>query len=130
MQPLFDCIAELEGKRLLVEEALSHSNGLYTYEDVLSCVRSGELQVWAGLKKSFLITEVVQYPRDKVLVGFLAGGDLEELLDIMPHTFAWAKHVGCTHALLHGRKGWERVFSKIGAKVTATSMIVKLDDRF
>lgn len=69
---------------------------------------------WGG-PKSACITEILQYPRKRVLHYFLIGGDLDELVELMePRITAWAKAIGCSAVSGAGRKGFERVFKKSG----------------
>lgn len=41
---------------------------------------------------------------------WLAGGDLEELEQMVPCVDAWAQDKGFKRVLLYGRRGWERTF--------------------
>lgn len=73
-------------------------------------VGSGRLQFWPG-RSSVIITEIIEYPRYKVLNFFLAGGgSLAELQAMTPLIEEWGRLNGCKKATLVGRKGWERTF--------------------
>jgi len=95
--------------RRYIEDALQYAGGTHTFEDVQQQVTAGTLQFWPGAS-SAIVTEVLEYPRQKVVHVFLAGGTLHELERMYPLIFAWAREQGCTRATLLGRKGWERTF--------------------
>ena len=69
---------------------------------------SGQHQFWAG-KRSAIVTEIVVSPRRWSLHFWLAGGDLEEILEMKPLIEAWGKAAGCSRVTISGRIGWERV---------------------
>ena len=54
---------------------------------------------------------VQQFPRLRVLHIFLAGGELDELLGMVPAFKSWGAFHGCSKLTLAGRQGWERVLS-------------------
>ena len=62
------------------------------------------------------MSEVVEYARKKVLHIFLAGGDMEELVDMIDSAEAWGRTLGCTALTMSGRKGWERALAPHGFK--------------
>lgn len=99
-----------------IESALPYARGTYAIEDVEDGITSGRFVFWAG-DKSAVITEILTYPRKKVLHYFLLGGDLEELQSFMePRITAWGKLQGCSAVSGAGRPGLERVFAKSGFK--------------
>lgn len=100
---------ELGAYRDYIERALKHADGSHTFDDVRDLVESGRLQFWPG-PSSVVITEIIEYPRYKVLNFFLAGGNLVELEAMYPKIEEWGRSVGCDRAALTGRKGWERSF--------------------
>lgn len=102
---------EWERCRPWLESALSKGGDRYhTIDDIFDLVTdtSGDHQFWPG-KHCALVTQFWYFPRAKVLNCWLAGGDLDELLNEMqPDVLKWAKAKGCTEALAYGRRGWER----------------------
>lgn len=103
----------IEANRQHIEAALEYSGGTHTFEDVEAAILGGRMQIWPGIK-SMAVTEIVEYARKKVLHIFLAGGDMEELIDMIDSAAAWGRTQGCTSLTMSGRKGWERVLSKHG----------------
>lgn len=93
-----------------IEAALKYGDDSFTLEDVLEMVRNKQLQFWPGTA-SVILTEIQEYPRQRVLNVFLAGGNLAEIEAMAPGIEAWAREVeGCTSMLFTGREGWERTF--------------------
>lgn len=103
----------IEANRHHIEAALEYSGGTHSFADVEAGVLSGRMQIWPG-KQSVAITEIVVYPRKKVLHVFLAGGDMCELIGMIDSAARWGRTHGCTSLTMSGRKGWERVLSREG----------------
>lgn len=96
-----------------IEAALERSGGTHNLDDVRALVATGEAQLWPG-EASGLVTEVVTYPRKKVCNFWLAGGDLGELLRMVPVVERWAVEVGCKGMTVSGRSGWKKVLATHG----------------
>lgn len=97
--------------RRYIEDALVYAGGTHTFEDVQAQVAAGTLQFWPGVS-SAIVTEIVEFPRQRRLHFFLAGGTLHELEAMLPLILAWGRERGCTTTTLVGRPGWERTFLK------------------
>ncbi|MFN7002184.1 MAG: hypothetical protein ACK4NW_01995 [Roseinatronobacter sp.] len=104
-----------------IEAALAYSGGTHTFEDVAEGIASGRMQLWPA-PDGCIVTEIVAYPRKKVCNGFLAGGDMARLLDMIPAIEAWAAAQGCASTELTGRRGWVRVFAPMGYQEAATTL--------
>jgi hypothetical protein len=102
-------MSDMEAHRGYIEAALEYAGGTHTFEDVQEAVTAGRLQFWPG-PHSAVITEIVDYPRQRVINFFLAGGNLAELEAMQPALLDWGRAQGCTSATFTGRKGWERTF--------------------
>lgn len=100
---------DLEGAKPYIERALEHADGSHSYQDIRDLVEKGLLQFWPG-PASVVVTEIIAYPKYRVLNFFLAGGNLSELEVMYPAIEAWGAAQGCDRAVLTGRKGWERTF--------------------
>ena len=90
-----------------IEAALEYSGGTHDYFDVCQAVFTGKMQLWAA-EKGCMVTEIVVYPKKKVLHIFLAGGELDQILDMEGSLIEWGKMQGCSSLTLAGRKGWIR----------------------
>lgn len=102
-----------------LEAALELSGGTHTLDDVVQAIIKGEMQFWPA-PKGCAVTEIVNYPRKKVLHIFLAGGEMEQIIDMDDSAVEFAKMNGCTGMSIAGRKGWKRVLKDKGYLETFT----------
>ena len=116
---------ELERCRVWIEAALEYSGGTHLYEDIVEAVIEGRMQLWPA-KNSCWVTEITAFPRKKVLHVFLAGGELDEILEMHEYVVQWAIEQGCESMTLTGRKGWVKALKNKGWK----SQLVLLEKRF
>jgi hypothetical protein len=106
-------MTELERCRPWIEAALEYSGGTHTFDDVVDGITSGRMQLWPA-PRGCAVTEIVLHPRKKVLHVFLAGGDMDQILDMIDSAAAWGRTQDCTALTLAGRLGWQRVLDKHG----------------
>ncbi len=83
-------------------------DGAWELEDVKHAVMVGQMQFWP-LRDGAAITQIITYPRKKVLHWFLAAGTLEEILELLPALQAFARSHGCYAIQGGGRKGWTHI---------------------
>ena len=102
-----------------LEAALELSGGTHTLDDVVQAIIKGEMQFWPA-PKGCAVTEIVNYPRKKVLHIFLAGGEMQQIIDMDDSAVEFAKMNGCTGMSIAGRKGWKRVLKDKGYEETFT----------
>lgn len=77
--------------------------------DVFALIAKGEAQLHAGRGCCF-VTIIEKWANgNKVLNVWMGGGDLAEMTEMAPMIDRWAQEVGCTHALIRGRPGWQRM---------------------
>jgi len=107
--------AELDRCRPWIEAALEYAGGTHIYEDIVQSVMEGKMQLWAG-EKGCAVTEIIQYPRKKVIHVFLAGGDMSQIIDFEASALEFGRMNGCTTMTLAGRKGWTKVLGNHGWK--------------
>lgn len=92
-----------------IVNALSRSEGAFSEEHVLTGVLKGEMDMWPS-ENSVLITQVTDYPNYKCVSFLIAGGILEELIEMQKQIIEIAKKAGCTKAvIIDARKGWAKV---------------------
>ena len=108
---------ELERCRGWIEAALEYSGGTHNFDDVVEGLKSGVLQLWPT-PRGCIVTEIVLYPRKRVLNVFLGGGELDQILDMHTDVVDWAKAQGCTALTMSGRAGWKKT---IGASWVETA---------
>lgn len=107
--------------RELIESALAYSGGTHTFDDVAQMVIEGKAQIWPA-QRGVAITEIIEYPRKRVLHVFLAAGELDQLLDMIQSAEDWGRTQGCTSLTMSGRFGWQRVLDKHGFKPVLVTM--------
>ena len=118
--------AELTRCRQWVEAALEHSGGTHTFDDIVSAVYAGQMQFWPA-ENSCAVTEIVTFPRRKVLHIFLAGGEMQEIVDMDGPAADFAKANGCTAMTIAGRRGWKKVLSERGYEELNTALIKEIN---
>ena len=106
---------ELERCKDWIEAALEYSGGTHDFEDVVRGVYSGTMQLWPT-PKGCIVTEIVIYPKKKVLNVFLGGGELEQIMDMHIDVIEWAKTQGCSALTMTGRLGWKKPLAVHGWK--------------
>lgn len=82
--------------------------------DLLAQLSTGHAQLWAG-ERGAIVTQLVADPEKHAHV-WLAGGDLAELISLMPGMLAWGRAQGCKFVAADGRPGWARVLRPFGFK--------------
>jgi len=90
-----------------IEDALEYAGGSHTLQDVMLAVNEGKAQFFP-LDKSAIVTEIVDYPQKAMCRIWLAGGDLDELMEAEAAISEWAKTLGCSGMEIIGRRGWSR----------------------
>ena len=109
-----------------IEAALEYNAGTHDLSDVLHAIAIGEMQLWAG-EDSVIISQVVVYPRKKVLHLPFVGGNLAELERMEPTIQEFARFLKCDLITSAGRKGWERSFLKeLGYKPVYNVMAMEI----
>ncbi|HYE43415.1 MAG TPA: hypothetical protein VEA15_08480 [Caulobacteraceae bacterium] len=83
-------------------------DGSHSLDDVWAGVQAGEFHFWPG-RRSAAVGELVRHPQRADYHVWLAGGELDELLEMERAASAFARALGCQRITLHGRRGWERV---------------------
>lgn len=99
--------------RAWIEAALRAGPPTHTIEDIEAGIEAGAYQFWPG-KRAAAITEIHDFPRARYFHVFLAGGDMTELIDMIPTWKSFGAHCGCSDLTLAGRPGWERVLKAHG----------------
>jgi len=100
-----DLIAEMERCRPWIEAALKSGGDTHDFEDIVQAVQSGFMQFWPA-PDACAVTEMLVYPKKKVLHVFLAGGNMETIIAMNESAEQFAKFNGCSEMSIAGRKGW------------------------
>ena len=113
---------ELERCKPWIEAALEYSGGTHDFIDVAEGIYKGTMQLWPT-PKGCIVTEIVVYPRKRMLNVFLGGGELEQILDMHKDVIQWAKAPGCTALTMTGRGGWKKTLANHGWKQLHSSYV-------
>lgn len=118
--------AELTRCRPWIEAALEHSGGTHTFDDIVGAVYAGQMQFWPA-ESACAVTEIVNFPRRKVLHIFLAGGEMQEIVDMDGPAADFAKANGCTAMTIAGRRGWKKILAEKGYEESYTALIKEIN---
>ena len=106
-------VEELVRCRPWIEAALEYSGGTHDFDDVVQSIIAGKMQLWPA-PRGCAVTEIIKFPRKRVLHVFLAGGDLDQIVAMIDSAAAWGAGQGCSGLTLSGRVGWQRALAKHG----------------
>ena len=110
-----------------IEAALVHCNGTHEWDDIVAGIASSKMQLWAA-PRGCIVTEIVVYPRKKVINIFLAGGELDQIMDMEHDIGQWAKSHGCTGGMMTGRLGWKKPLMENGWKLQHVHFHKEIED--
>lgn len=96
-----------------LQKALDYAGGTHKPQDVAKRVLDRYAQLWVR-GNGLIVTEIDLYPEGPVLNFWLAAGDLDDVLDLLPDIYEWGRGRGCERATMLGRKGWGRVLADDG----------------
>lgn len=106
-----DWVKEFERCKPWIESALEYSLDTHDIQDIQNDLVNNKLQLWPG-EKSVIVTQILEYPKKRVMHVFLAGGDIKDIESRTDGITAWAKLIGCNTITLTGRPGWVKSFLK------------------
>jgi len=116
---------EFERCKPYIEAALEYTGGTHDIIDIYEGLYKGTMQLWPA-EKSCLVTEIINYPKMRVLNIFLGGGDLTEILAMHEDVVRWAKDQGCSALNMTGRFGWKKPLAKHGWKPIHSSYVKEI----
>lgn len=105
-------VINLEMQKKL-QRALDEAKEFYTVQDILDEIRIGKLQSFA-VGDSWAVTQVVDFPRRRMLEVFLVVGHLRDIDALSHKVEEFAVESGATVIRCFGRDGFEKVASKHG----------------
>ena len=103
--------------------ALEYAGHSHTLQDVWQAIANKQAAFFP-LEKSAIVCEIVDYPQRATCRIWLAGGDMDELIEAEKKICDWARELGCSSMEIIGRKGWERQLRQY--KPTATVLVKDL----
>ena len=90
-----------------IQAALVYAGHSHTLQDVWQAITNNRAAFFP-LEKSAIVVEIVDYPQRATCRIWLAGGEMEELIEAEKDICIWARERGCDSMEIIGRKGWER----------------------
>ena len=107
-----------------IKEGLHGS--LISVEDIERLLNEGKAVLWPG-QSCAIVSEFVDYSSGERASQVLsAGGDLQEILSMVPGMEAFARLSGCAVSIVEGRKGWEKVLKPAGYEFLSLKLSRKL----
>ena len=88
--------------------ALHAAGDLLSLDDLRALAIARRVQWW-GDEGCAIATEVLSYPRRRILNCFMAAGDIAGILDLQDQVLDFARGQDCTHMVAHGRPAWGRI---------------------
>jgi len=110
---VFALTGDLLRFELDITKALGYSMDSHSFDDIVSGVLSGRYHFYVH-NRAFIVAELVQYPKHTIYNVFLAGGLMEDLLEMQEMIRPAAKALGAKYAALTGRHGWVKVLKDRG----------------
>jgi hypothetical protein len=93
--------------------ALKRSGDIYALSDILAALDTGDMQSFTR-NNTWVITQVCQYPRRKVLDILYLIGELADAQLLEPEVTEFARGAGVTLIRAYGRDGWATFTDKYG----------------
>lgn len=104
------------------ERALARAGHTHDWLDVVPRLLDGRAQYWGSEDgRGAIVTELLVYPKLKAVSYWLAAGELQSCLALVPTIEDWARAEGCTRALGQGRPGFARLLGPSGVTVAGYS---------
>lgn len=98
-----------------VKKALKRAGDTHTWDDVCEGLRSGRFQIFYN-DHGCSITEIIGYPRKRVLNCWITAGELPGVMDLQKDVDAFARANGIKEQCTTARKGWLSVLPAHGWK--------------
>ena len=105
---------------------LDRMGGLFTLNDILTAIAEGRMQSFVE-GDSWIITQIVLFPRAKALDVFAAIGDLDDLRILHDRILDFAAEIGAGVIRAYGRKGWLPDAARRGWRVKARYFVYQKD---
>jgi len=116
---------ELERCKDWIEAALEYSGGTHEWSDIVDGIHSLRYQFWPA-ERGCAVTEIILFPKKKIFHVFLAGGEMDQIVDMNDSAAQFAKAQGCDGMSIAGRKGWSRVLKNEGWTESFTTLAKEL----
>lgn len=98
-----------------LQKAIDFGGGEISIEELVEETRAGRMQCWWS-DQACVFTKVVLRGTGKVLNIYLAAGELDACLALLPRMIRFGSDEGCKVVLVHGREGWTKPLEQLGWK--------------
>lgn len=107
-----------------VEKSCSRGGGKFLPSDIRQAIAERDMQLWiAGDIEAFAVTEIIKYPRKKLLRINMGGGNYKKYFPEFIRTVtAWSASQGCDGGEAVTREGYLKLFKAQGWKKTQIYM--------
>lgn len=112
------------GMKDKVDRVLRDCGGLYEFEDIVRLIYAGKMQSFT-VNDTWIVTQVLEFPRRKVLEIAFVVGFLDEAIKALPQLEQYAHAIGATMMTALAREGWGR-YREPGWRKTASFFVKEL----
>jgi hypothetical protein len=105
-----------------LERVLDRMGGLYTVQDILTAIAVNRMQSFVE-GDSWAVTQVVDFPRARVLEILVALGDLNDCRILHDRILKYAEENGVGLVWAYGRRGWLSDAKSHGWKIKAANYV-------
>lgn len=113
--------AEFERCSKWLQDALDYAGNSHALSDVKQGIQEGRFTFWPA-PDGAIVTEIIEYPAFRVLHAWLVGGELAQIVDMIPSLDAFGRSLGCSKLTGCGRQGWVRALKEHGFKGIMTTV--------
>lgn len=113
LERMEDLLATMRKHREQIEVALAYGHDAHTFDSVVASIIAGARDLYT-LPNAVIIAEVGRYANFSVYHGFIAAGDLNEILAFDDQFIKEGRLRGCKFVSITGRRGWEPTLRKQG----------------
>lgn len=108
-------------RRWKPEFAKAMDGAFHTPESLETLIFQNRAQFFPG-RNCAIVTEVVNYPGERVMQATWAAGDVDEIISMIPGIESVGRLMGCKSVLVEGRGAWTRVLKGSGFKPWSTTL--------
>lgn len=113
--------------RPLLQTAIDQTAGEYDLDTIWDGLAKEDLLLWTGPGFA-AITEVVNYPKRRMVIVHLASGDIDALKEADGQLVKFAQIVEADAIKIIGRRGWVRALQDLGYREGMTQVIKEVPD--
>ena len=116
--------AELRRK---IDVALALGGDVMNFNDLVELARIGRVQLWLADGEAALIaTEIVNYPRKRVMNCFMAAGTLSGILSLRDKIETFARDEDVDAMTCAGTPAWGRIGKRFGWRLHSMTFVRNL----